>query len=108
MLPRCPALTFGFFRVGQEMGFLSSLFGVTKMNADPDQQAFAKLLIEATEDSGKYNELIRWLVKQPWSPSETRTRITHALSIVKIASVPDIYAKAKQIGYDLNMATYKL
>jgi hypothetical protein len=90
------------------MSFLGSLFGARKMNADPDQQTFARLLIAAAEDGSKHGDLIRWLVKQPWSPSETRTRIIHALSIVKIASVPETYAKARQIGYDLNMATYQL
>ncbi len=90
------------------MGFFGSLFGISKMNADPDQQKLARLLIEASEDGRKHSDLVRFLIAQPWSPSDTRNRITHALSIVKVSSVPDTYAKAKSIGMDLYQASYKL
>jgi hypothetical protein len=92
------------------VGFLSALFGVKKMNADPDQQLFARMFIEAAEDSGiaKQIELTNWLIQQPWTPSETRNRITHALSIVKVASIPATYARAKEIGRTLHDASYRL
>lgn len=92
------------------MGFLSSLFGMKKMNADPDQQLFARMFIDAAEDHGvsKQIELTNWLIQQPWSPSETRNRIAHALSIVKVASVPATYTRAKEIGRTLHDASYRL
>jgi hypothetical protein len=92
------------------VGFFSSLFGVSKMNADPDQQRFARMFIEAAEDPsmGRQIELTNWLIQQPWTPSETRNRIMHALSIVKVASVPAIYARAKEIGRHLHDASYQL
>jgi peptidyl-tRNA hydrolase len=89
------------------MGIFGALFGIKKMNADPDQQHFARLLIGAAEE-GKSAELVNWLIQRPWTPSETRTRIHHALSIVKIASVPATYAKAKQIGQEMHEASYRL
>jgi hypothetical protein len=33
----------------ETMGFFGSLFGIKKMNADPDQQVFARLFIAAAE-----------------------------------------------------------
>ena len=89
------------------MGFFGSLFGVSKMNADPEQQQFARLFIEAAE-SGSTVKITNWIIKQPWSASETRTRITHALSIVKISSVPATYQRAKEIGMDFHHASYRL
>jgi len=86
------------------MGFFGSLFGVTKMNADPVQQQFAQLLKQAAEDPSKHGQLI----KQGWPGSETRTRVAHALSIVKISSIPDTYSRAKEIAYDISMASYRL
>ena len=80
------------------------------MNADPNQQLFARLFIEAAEsqDMKGQIELTNWLIRQPWSASETRNRIAHALSIVKIASVPATYARAKEIGRNLTEASYRL
>jgi hypothetical protein len=89
------------------MGFLSSLFGVKTMNADPIQQQFARLLIEAAETGGQV-QVINWLIQQPWSPSETRNRIAHAVSITKISSVPATYERVKQIGLQLTQASYRL
>jgi len=92
------------------MGFFGSLFSVRKMNADPDQQLFARMFIEAAESNNvtRQTELTNWLIRQPWSPSETRTRITHALSIVKVSSVPTTYARAKEFGQLLHDASYRL
>lgn len=90
------------------MGFLKALFGVKQMNADPDQQHFARLFIQAAEGQISTSELTNWLISRPWSPSDTRTRITHALSIVKIASVPETYNKAKEFGRLLHDASYRL
>lgn len=89
------------------MGFLSSLFGVSKMNADPDQQLFARMFIEAAE-SGSMTKLTNWLIKQPWNAAETRNRIVHALSIVKVSSVPATFARAKEIGLIITQASYRL
>jgi hypothetical protein len=84
--------------------------GVQKMNADPDQQQFAKLLVAAAENPTARGEadLINWLAKQPRSPKETRNRIAHAVSIVKIASLPPTYERAMAIGKNLHMASYRL
>jgi hypothetical protein len=82
------------------------------MNADPDQQQFAKLFIAAAEDPGARGkiELTNWLISRPWAanPKETRTRIGHALSIVTIASLPETYKRACEIGKELHMASYRL
>ncbi len=88
------------------MGFFASLFNAPKMNADPEQQEFARLFISAVEQ-GKEVDLINWLVKRHWRASETRTRIAHAISIVKIASVPETYRRAKEIGLRINNETYR-
>jgi hypothetical protein len=95
------------------MGIFGMLFGgVQRMNADPDQQQFAKLFIAAAEDTGMRGEinLTNWLVSRPWAvnPKETRTRIGHALSIVKISSLPPTYKRACEIGKELHMASYRL
>jgi hypothetical protein len=89
------------------MGFFGSIFGLSKMNADPIQQEFARLFIEAAE-SGNSSKLTNFIIRQPWSASDTRSRIAHALSIVKIASIPATYVRAKEIGKDFHMASYRL
>jgi hypothetical protein len=95
------------------MGIFGALFGgVRRMNADPDQQQFAKLLIAAAEDSGirARIDLTNWLIKQRWAANgkETRNRIAHALSIVKIASLPATYERAREIGEQIHTDTYRL
>ncbi len=90
------------------MSLFGSLFGITKMNADANQQQCARLLIEAAEDPFKYVHLVDWLIRQAWPGSETRARIAHALSIVKVSSVPATYACAKEIARDLHEASYRL
>ena len=89
------------------MGLFGSLFGITKMNADPEQQLFARMFIEAAETENSV-KLTNWLVRRPWSSKETRTRIAHALSIVKISSVPSTYNSAKEIGMRFHQASYEL
>ena len=90
------------------MGILSALFGVSKMNADPAQQHLARMFIEAAESGvlKKEIEITNWLIKQPWSAAEARSRITHAISIAKIASVPETYARVKEIGLRIHNASY--
>jgi hypothetical protein len=89
------------------MGFLRSLFSVKKMNADPDQQRLARLFIDAAEN-GEIVNLTNFIIEQPWSPSDTRNRISHALSIVKISSIPATYERAKKIGWELIQVSYSL
>lgn len=89
------------------MGFLKSLFSVGKMNADPDQQRLARLLIEAAE-SDSHVELVNWIIVQPWKPSELRTRLAHAVSIAKLSSVPSTYEAVKEIARDLHNSSYRL
>lgn len=58
------------------MGTFGMLFGgVQRMNAAPDQQQFAKLLVPAAEDPTGRGEanLINWLVKQHWRPKEPQS-----------------------------------
>ena len=94
------------------MGIFGALFGIKRMNADPDQQQFAKLLIAAAENSSirARIDLTNWLIKRPWAASgkETRTRIAHALSIVKVASLPATYERACEIGKRIHMDSYQL
>ena len=92
---------------GGAMGFLSAIFGASRMNADPDQQRLARMLIEAVEQ-GKNGEFLNWFVRQPWSPSETRTRLAHAVSITKISSIPETYQSVKSLAGELHKASYRL
>jgi hypothetical protein len=89
---------------------LRALFSARKMNADPDQQQFARLLIAATEGAKGRVELINWLIKQPWAGygANTRARVAHALSIVKVATAPETYAKAREIANQIRMDSYRL
>jgi hypothetical protein len=82
------------------MGFFGALFGISKLNADPDQQRIARLLIEAveTEDREKLVEVSNLIRQRPWSGSETRNRVAHAVSIAKVSSVPETYTRVKKIG----------
>jgi hypothetical protein len=77
-------------------------------NADPDQQLLARLLIEAAETDAGHTQLIDWLIKKPWSAKETRKRLIHAMTVVKISSVPATFEKAKQIAKDLHNLSYHL
>ena len=51
----------------------------------------------AAEQPGGRVELLNWFLKQPWSKygPQSRIRLTHALSIIKISSVPVTYATHK-------------
>jgi hypothetical protein len=89
------------------MGFLGALFGISKLNADADQQEFARRLIAAAEE-GRHVELVNWVITRPWRASETRNRIAHALSIVRVSSVPATYQIAKEIGLELTHSSYRL
>jgi hypothetical protein len=89
-----------------QMGLFGSLFKVTRMNADPDQQHLARLFVEAAEN-GRHVQLMNWVINQPWNGRETRTRIAHALSIVKVAFLPATYARAREIGRPLFDASWR-
>src|ERR1700719_2688625 len=84
------------------MGLFGMLFGVNKMNADPDQQELAKLFIECVGRPLGGIEIRSWLAKKHWSNSEASNRVTHALSMVKVWR-SDLYPAAKRIGYDVYM-----
>lgn len=90
------------------MGFFRSLLNFKNMNDDPEQQQLAILFVAAAEDSNGQTELTNWIIRQPWSASETRTRIVHALSLVRVVAPPDTYARAKEIGETLHNASYRL
>jgi hypothetical protein len=86
--------------------------GVQRMNADPIQQQFAKLLITAAEGPGTSGEetLLHWLDSQPWAKNsdDTRNRIAHAVSIVKISSLPATYQRVVRIAEGLHISSYDL
>ena len=79
------------------MGFLSYLFGTTKLNADPVQQELAGTIIEVAEGRQHAMDIVRFLKEQGWSRSDQGNRLTHALSMVKV-SRGDLYPAAKEIG----------
>jgi hypothetical protein len=78
------------------------LFGkIHQWNIDPDQQRLAQLFIKYGEGSVCAAELTKFVLYQDWSAKETRQRILHALSIVKIAATPYVYQRAKEMGHTL-------
>ena len=76
------------------MGFFSALFGVKKLNADPEQQALAQMFIDAAEGKIGTSDIHRHLIK---TASDVRSRINHALSMVKVFR-PDLYPAASAVG----------
>jgi hypothetical protein len=91
------------------MGFFGALFGMLQLNADPAQQQLARMLVEVAEsqDPKKFADIADWLVKQPWSASEIRNRIAHAVSITRISSVPATHARVKELGMMLHSVSYR-
>lgn len=79
------------------MGFLSSLFGTNKLNADPDQQALSQLFIDVAERRKHANDILGFLMNKQWSRSEKGNRIIHAISMVKVFRA-DLYPRVKEIG----------
>jgi hypothetical protein len=47
-------------------------------------------------------EIINFVVKQfDWSKSESRSRVFHALSIVKASALPYVYQRAKSLAQSI-------
>ena len=71
-------------------------------NRDPRQQRLARLFIDAVSDHSPLadrTEITNFVVKQfDWSKSETRSRVFHALSIVKASALPYVYERAKSLA----------
>ena len=85
------------------MGFFASLFTARfrseKLNSDPIQHEFAKLLIAAAEDGGFFQEMAvkLFIDSHGWTRSEKELRAAHAAAIVK-SNRPDLYKAAKEIA----------
>jgi hypothetical protein len=79
------------------MGFLSHLFGSSRLNADPVQQKLAGIIIEVAEGRQHPTDIVLFLQEQGWSRSDQGNRLTHALSMVKVFRA-DLYPDAKEIG----------
>jgi len=79
------------------VGFLSHLFGTTKLNADPVQQKLAAIIIEVAEGRRRPTDIVLFFQEQGWSRSDQGNRLTHALSMVRVARA-DLYPTAKEIG----------
>jgi hypothetical protein len=90
------------------------MFGLRKTvewNNDPNQQQLIKLLVAAAWDTGwstNYSALTNFIIHVDWTPSETRTRIAHALSFIRFRVERDVYKRTKQIGRDFTEASYRL
>jgi len=88
------------------IGFLYYWFVIRKTiawNADPRQQLLAQMFIAAaTGDARKPGEIIIFISKEGWAAREAKRRIIHALSIVKVASTPDVYQAAKFFGQQIH------
>jgi hypothetical protein len=74
-------------------------------NRDPRQQRLARLFIDAVSDHTPFTdgtEIVNFVVKQfDWSKSETRSRVFHALSIVKASALPYVYQRAKSLAQNI-------
>jgi len=82
------------------MGFFQKFFQTKRMNADPEQQALAELLIDHAEGPLVKIVVMNWLEEKGWPNSEAGDRLIHALSMVKIAR-PDVYIAAKAAAHDI-------
>lgn len=87
------------------MGFLKNLFQVGKLNADPEQQALAKALVESVENNGGSltREVFEILTRNDWSRSEQGNRLTHACSMTKVWR-PDLYPRISKIAKGLYLS----
>lgn len=62
-----------------------------------------------THDGRTYPmDVTNFIIVQDWTPRETRNRIAHALSVVKMTVEPPVYEKAKSYGRSLAEASYRL
>jgi hypothetical protein len=72
---------------------------------DPRQQRLARMFIEAVSGhvpSTDGGEIINFVAKQfDWSKSESRSRILHALSIVKASALPYVHERAKSLAQSI-------
>ena len=84
------------------MGFLGSLFRTGKLNADLEQQALARALIDSVEHNRGFakEEVFKILARNRWSRSEQRNRLAHAASISKISRA-DLYPRITELAKDL-------
>jgi hypothetical protein len=78
------------------MGFFSSLFGASQLNADPVQQELADLIIDVAERRKHANDILTFFDRQGWNRSDRGNRLTHALSMTKVWRA-DLYPTAKEI-----------
>jgi hypothetical protein len=85
------------------------LFGkMQQWNNDPNQHRLVQLFIKYGEGSVCAAELTKFVLYRDWSANETRQRILHALSIVKIAATPYVYQRAKEMGHTLHDVACRL
>lgn len=87
------------------MGFFSSLFQTSKLNADPEQQALAKALVDSVENNKGFatREVFEILTRNGWSRSEQGNRLTHACSMTKVWRA-DLYPQVSQLTKQLYLS----
>jgi hypothetical protein len=87
------------------MGFFGSLFKTEELNADPQQQALAKALINAVENNGGFasREIFDILHSNGWSRRDQGNRLVHAASMAKVWRA-DLYPKVKELSHSLYMS----
>jgi hypothetical protein len=87
------------------------MFGFGKKRAqydnDPAQQEFT-LLILAGATGTSFSDATNFLARQDWSAKEARYRIAHAVSAVQEVVPPDVYKRAKDFGWEMTQASYRL
>lgn len=84
------------------MGFFGALFGTSKLNEDPKQQALAKELLNCVENNRGFatNKLFELLHANGWSRSEQGNRLIHAASMTKIWRA-DLFPDVKKLAQSL-------
>jgi hypothetical protein len=96
------SMTFCGLSVAQSSlgGLFKRVFGVRKMNADPNQQALAQMLIEVVEGEKNPGDVSIFLAKKGWPRAEAGDRLVHALSMIKIFR-PDLYPSARFVSKEI-------
>ena len=75
-----------------------------RLNKDPIQQELARRLIEASMGNRSESAAVfKFVVSQRWSSREVRTRMPHAVSMVKIMAPEPVYRRAIEIGREISV-----
>src|ERR1700722_11001905 len=83
-IPFLIALGSGFGRLLRSCKYA---LNITKWNADPKQQALAKLFIDTIEGRKSPGDIVAFLNEHEWAGPEAEDRACHALSMVRVFRV---------------------